>query len=62
MNEIKKRLKSPVVWLAVVAQVSAILMHYSPEVSATVKGIAEPLIEIAVLFGILNNPTNKEGF
>lgn len=61
-NEIIKRLKSPVVWLAVVAQITAILMHYSPEVSETVKGIAEPLIEIAVLFGILNNPTDRGNF
>ena len=61
-NEIVKRLKSKVVWLAVVAQVVLIVAYFSPEVSETVKGIATPFIEILTLFGILNNPTDRGSF
>ena len=62
MDEIKKRLKSPVVWLAVVAQICLILAYFNPDISETVKTIATPVIEIFTLFGILNDPTNKKGF
>ena len=61
-NTIIERLKSPVVWVAVLAQIVLILAYFSPEISETVKGIATPLIEIATLFGILNNPTEREEF
>lgn len=61
-NELIKRLKSPVVWGCVVAQIVLIIAVFSPATSETVKQIATPVIEILTLFGILNNPTNKEGF
>lgn len=62
MNEIKKRLKSPVVWLAVVAQVALIISIFNPEVSETTKQIAIPIIEMLTLFGVLNNPTERSEF
>lgn len=61
-NEIIKRLKSKVVWLAVVAQIVLIIAVFSPATSETVKQIATPIVEILTLFGILNNPTNRGGF
>lgn len=58
----KERLKSPVVWLAVLAQICIILGLFLPDVSDTVKVIGTCIIEICTLFGVLNNPTDKENF
>lgn len=61
-ERIKSKLSSPVVWLAVVAQVAGIIAMFNPELSDTLKAIAVSLVSICTLFGILNNPDNKEGF
>lgn len=58
----KNRLKSPVVWLAVLAQACAIIALFNPSIEPTVKTIGACVIEILTLFGILNNPTNSESF
>lgn len=58
----KERLKSPVVWLAIITQICLIISLFNPSVSETTKQIATPVIEILTLFGILNNPTDREGF
>lgn len=58
----KERLKSPVVWLGVLAQVCIAIALFKPEISDTVKVIGTVIIEIATLFGFLNNPTNREEF
>lgn len=58
----KKRLTSKVVWLAVLAQVLIIVEVFIPQISQEVKIVSTALIEIATLFGILNNPTDKENF
>jgi uncharacterized membrane protein len=59
------RFKSKVVWLAVLAQVVVILQLTGVlEVSQIdiVNGVATAIIQTLVLFGILNNPTDKENF
>ena len=58
----KERLKSPVVWLSVIAQVCIIITLFAPEISDTVKIIATALVEIFTLFGVLNNPTERGEF
>lgn len=58
----KDRIKSPVVWLAVLAQVCIIIGLFAPDISDTVKIIGASVIEIATVFGILNNPTDKDNF
>lgn len=58
----KDRIKSPVVWLAVLAQICIIIGLFAPDISDTVKVIGTCVIEICTVFGILNNPTNREGF
>ena len=58
----KKRLKSKVVWLSVLAQVLLIVGVFIPNISDEVKIIGTALIEIATLFGILNNPSDSERF
>lgn len=61
-NRIKEKITSPVVWLAVIAQVAGLIALFNPEITDTFKAIAISIVEICTLFGILNNPNNKEGF
>ena len=58
----KERLKSKVVWAAVLAQTLLIIGIYLPDVASEVKVAGAAVIEILTLFGILNNPTDKEKF
>lgn len=59
----RSRLKSPVVWAAALAQIILILgLFVAKDVSDTVKVVGTALIELATLFGVLNDPTNPEGF
>lgn len=58
----KHRLTSPVVWGSVLAQVLLIVGLYMPNITDSVKIVGMAVIEILTLFGVLNNPTNKEGF
>lgn len=57
------RLKSKVVWVAALAQLTLILaLILTPEDLTTVKVVGGAIIEIATLYGILNNPTDKNSF
>ena len=63
----QNRFRSPVLWAAIVAQVLVILKVTGawaaigiPE--STVSDAAAALIQLMVLFGVLNDPTNPEGF
>ena len=58
----KTRLKSPVVWLAVLAQICVIITLFVPDIENTVKTVGMCIIEILTLFGILNNQTNSKNF
>jgi len=61
------RLKSFVVWSAIVAQVISIFqlagVFRAIGIDAGLVGdIAAGVLQLLVLFGVLNNPTNKTGF
>ena len=58
----KERLKSKVVWTAVLSQVLIIIALFLPNIADEGKIIGTALLEILTLFGILNNPTDKENF
>ena len=58
----QERLKSKVVWLSVLGQLLLITGFCMPWLSDTIKIVGGAVIEIFTLFGILNNPTNKDGF
>ena len=58
----KNRFTSPVVWAAVLAQVLLIIGLFAPSITDTVKVVGFAVIEILTLFGVLNNPTNGDGF
>lgn len=57
-----ERLKSPVIWMAVLAQVGVIVGLMSPEIADTVKIVGTAILEVLTVFGILNNPTDPENF
>lgn len=62
--ETQNRLKSPVFWTAIVAQILSILVYAGilmPEASEAIQGIVVAVCEILTVFGIFNNPTNKTG-
>jgi len=59
---VKERLTSKVVWLAVLSQILLIVVLFKPEIADYIKIIATSIIEILTLFGVLNNPSDKENF
>lgn len=64
-NTIKERLKSPVTLAAIVGQVVTILLMVgaiSTGAGDTVNNVAAGVIQLLVLFGVLNNPTDKQNF
>lgn len=61
----QNRLKSKVVWLAVVAQIVGLLIVLGvidTGMGNAVNAVASSVCELLVLFGVLNNPTDKENF
>lgn len=58
----KERLKSKVVWLSVLAQILLIVVLIKPEIADNLKVVATAIIEILTLFGVLNNPNDRDNF
>lgn len=57
-----KKLKSPVVWITIIAQVSLIIALFNETLSNEFKVFATSIVEVLTLFGILNNPDSRSGF
>lgn len=61
----QSRLKSPVFWSSIVAQVLSILVLtgvIDAGQSDGITAVVTALLEAFTVFGLLNNPTNKNGF
>ena len=61
----QNRFRSPVLWAAIVAQALAILTMigvFDEAMSATIKTVVVGVLEMLSLAGVLNNPTDKDGF
>lgn len=58
----KQRLKSPIVWLSVIAQICIVITMFAPSISDTVKVIGTCIVEVLTLLGILNNPSDSSSF
>lgn len=59
----QNRWKSPVLWAAILAQVIAILMLsglVTGEQVTLIEKISAAVLQLLVLFGIINSPTNKD--
>lgn len=57
-----KKFKSPVVWITLIAQISLVISIFNESISDEFKIIATAIIEVLTVFGILNNPNDKEMF
>ena len=61
----QNRLKSPVVWSAIAAQLLALLMLMGvigEGMADAIRAVVMGSLEVLVVFGVLNNPTDKLGF
>lgn len=61
----QSRLRSPVVWAAVVAQILTLLLTVGwidIGLSEAVTQIVAGVLQLLVIFGVLNNPTDSERF
>ena len=61
----QSRWKSPVLWGAIIALVLGVLIDVgvlSVSQQEQVNTVVSKVLELLVLFGILNDPTNKTGF
>lgn len=61
----QNRLKSPVVWAAVVAQFLTILLTLNvidTGFSEAANAVAAGILQLLTIFGVLNNPTDAGGF
>jgi uncharacterized membrane protein len=61
----QNRFKSPVVWAAIVAQVLAILLLTNvigEALSETITAVTVGVLQILVMVGLLNDPTDAEYF
>lgn len=61
-KDIFDRLKSPVTWAAILAQVLVIIGLYLPNLTEPIKITGTAVIEIATVMGVLNNPTDRKNF
>ena len=63
-ESLQKRIKSPVFWSALIAQILALLVFTNVidlNVSAIINNVVCSVLEGFVAFGLLNNPTNGDG-
>ena len=53
-----ERFKSPVLLTAILAQILLVVGFFVPQLSEPVKIVGGAIIQILILFGIVNNPTD----
>ncbi len=61
----QKRFRSKVLWAAVVAQIVSILLMVGVidvSLGDTINQVAGGVLQLGVLIGVLNNPTDKESW
>jgi uncharacterized membrane protein len=58
----QNRFRSKIVWVAAVAIVGGVIKHYIPSITDDWQLLTDAAIALLALFGVLNNPTDKESF
>ena len=59
---IQNRFRSWALWTSIAALVVFCVKEFAGlDISATVNGLLDVLLPVLVAFGIVNNPTNKDG-
>lgn len=61
-EKLKRRCTSKVVWLTAIALVANLIAMYVPDVADGFTQISTTIVSLLALFGILNNPDDKEEF
>lgn len=62
-KEVQKRLKSKVVWAAIIVMVANLFVQYGfVEFAQIFKDVMNLVTDVLVLFGVLNDPTSKNSF
>ena len=59
---LKRRCTSQVVWLTAIGLVANLIAVYVPDVADGFTQISTTIVSLLALFGVLNNPDNKEEF
>lgn len=59
---IAERLKSPAVWISMGSLIIFILKTYTKEDTSQYNVVLDMIITVLIGMGILNNPTDKQGF
>lgn len=62
LNEIKERLKSPVVLIQIISIIVGVIVYFVPEIEEPAKVVVEGIVAIINLFAGLNNPSDKNNF
>ncbi|KAF0092165.1 MAG: hypothetical protein FD141_349 [Fusobacteria bacterium] len=62
MENIKKRLKSPVVQIQLISIVVGVIIFFAPNVEQAVQVVSGALIAIINIVAGLNNPTDPENW
>lgn len=62
LTEVLKRLQSPVVLFALLAQLVLLVGLFMPQLTDQVKTVGTIVIEMLTIVGILNNPSNPNAF
>jgi uncharacterized membrane protein len=61
----QNRIKSPVLWASLIAQILSILVLLDvivPTQSETINQVVAAVLQMLVAFGVLNSPTNADKF
>lgn len=61
----QNRLKSPVVWTAVISQIITIMMSIGlidSQMSEVTQTIVTGILQVLIILGVLNNPTDITNF
>lgn len=62
MEEIKNRLKSPIVIIQLITIIVGVIVYFAPQFSEQIKIISTALVSIINVIAGLNNPTDAEKF
>lgn len=62
MENIKEKLRSKVVWLTAIPLIANLIIMFIPDMGETFTEVATTIVSLLALFGILNNPNERDSF
>lgn len=61
-EKIIKKLQSKVVWITVIPLIASLIAMWCPQTSDQFSQVATTIVTILAVFGILNNPDDRDNF